>query len=109
MWGFKRQSSTTPTPQPSTPRRDLLEKAFIDQSKALVEVIKQQQATLDRIVMAKYDRPVERAQAPQVSEQMPLWGMNDQGDSRPDPEAAEIEHQLSRIATATDSEWVTGA
>jgi hypothetical protein len=34
--------------------------------------------------------------------------MNDQGDSRPDPEAAEIERQLSRIATASDAEWVNG-
>ena len=31
-----------------------------------------------------------------------------QGDVRPDPNAQEIEQQLSRIATASDAEWVMG-
>jgi len=79
----------------------------------LAEIIKRQQdtidrmqATLDRIVTVRYDRPVERSSAATVTESMPQWAMNDQGDSRPDPNAQEIERQLGRIMTATDAEWV---
>jgi len=81
----------------------------------LLEIIKRQQdtidamqATLDKIVTARYDRPIERSAPPTVTEQMPLWAMNDQGDVRPDPNSQEIEQQLSRIATASDAEWVMG-
>ena len=81
----------------------------------LAEIIKRQQdtidrmqATLDRIVTARYDRPLERSSAPTVTESMPPWAMNDQGDSRPDPNTQEIERQLGRIMTATDAEWVSG-
>ena len=81
----------------------------------LSEIIKRQQdtidrmqATLDRIVAARYDRPIERSSVPTVTESMPQWAMNDQGDSRPDPNVQEIERQLGRIATATDAEWVNG-
>lgn len=81
----------------------------------LAEIIKRQQdtidrmqATLDKIVTARYDRPLERNSAPTVTESMPQWAMNDQGDSRPDPNTQEIERQLGRIMSATDAEWVSG-
>lgn len=75
----------------NTPRKpDALEVAFLSQSKAIEkimakqqELIAQQQATLDRIVTARYDRPVERTIHQVVPDQMPLWGLNDQGDVDP--------------------------
>lgn len=50
----------------------------------LQAVIEAQQATLDRIVTAKYDKPIERVVHPVQSEQLPMFAMNDQGDVRPD-------------------------
>lgn len=68
----------------TTPKQSPLETAFIQQSKALVDaqkslfkVIEQQQATLDRIVTAKYDTPVFKPQEIE-NPQMPLFGMSDQ-------------------------------
>lgn len=58
---------------------------------ALLEVVRRQQDTLDRIVGAQYDRPIVRTVHPIVSDQMPQWGLNDQGDSaQPDPIASGI-------------------
>lgn len=73
-----------------TQRRDAVETAFIAQSKAIVEIVKQQQATLDRIVTAQYDRPIERIVHPLSDNSMPAWALNDQTDVRPDPIAAGI-------------------
>jgi hypothetical protein len=82
--------------------------ALCELMKGQQKLLAQQQETLDRIVTARYDRPLERSRATAPTEPLPSWAMNDQGDSRPDPEAAEIERQLSRIATASDAEWVNG-
>jgi hypothetical protein len=86
MWGFLKRSK--PMPQ----RRDAVETAFIAQSKALTEIIRQQQATLDRIVTAQYDRPIERIVHPVEDNRMSSWALNDQGDVRPDPIAKGIEN-----------------
>lgn len=44
------------------------------------ELIAQQQATLDRIVTAKYDRPISQPIQALTPDNMPDWAMNDQGD-----------------------------
>jgi hypothetical protein len=64
-----------------------METAFLAMVKANAEVMKRQQntidrlqETLDRIVTAKYDRPVMSAPQRHVPEQMPDFMLSDQGD-----------------------------
>ena len=86
MWDFLKRSQATVTPSP-------IETAFLQQSKAIErimakqqELIAQQQSTLDRIVTAKYDRPIEKFVAPTQSA-FPQFGLHDQSEVRPDIEA----------------------
>jgi hypothetical protein len=58
------------------------------------EQIARQQATIDRVVTAHYDRPLERVVHPVAADPMPDWALNDQGDVRPD----EIEAGLKALA-----------
>lgn len=83
MWDWKRLFSATSTPR----KPSALETAFLAQSKVIADVMKrqqdliaQQQATLDRIVTAKYDRPISLPAQVIPSDKMPDWAMNDQGD-----------------------------
>ena len=95
----------------STPRKpSALETAFLAQSKAIADVMKrqqdliaQQQSTLDRIVTAKYDRPIALPAQVIPSDRMPDWAMTDQGDVlEPDFAAA-----IRSIAVESDSEFMS--
>lgn len=60
MWDFLRRSKNTRTASaPTKPERtDKLTLALIESNKALTRLCEKQQETLDRIVAAKFDRPV---------------------------------------------------
>ena len=87
MWDWRKYFGTTATqPQPTKPGP--LEAAFLEQSKVIASILKrqqdfiaQQQETLDRIVTAKYDRPVAPS-IPHIPDQMSSWGLSDQGETR---------------------------
>lgn len=55
-----------------------LESAFLEQSRALIELAKRQQETLDRIVTARYDRPFAPVIHPQPNATMPDYMLDDQ-------------------------------
>ena len=83
MWDWKRLFSSTSKPH----KPSALETAFLQQSKALADVMKRQQetidklqSTLDRIVAAKYDRPISAPVVHQPNPTMPESYMSDQGD-----------------------------
>lgn len=110
------------TKQSSTTRRQSqreaspLEQAFLAQQKLLEQVVlrqqamlEQQQATLDRIVTARYDRPLERVIHPAPDNSMPDWAMSDQGEVRPaGPVAAagEIGAGLAALHVESDAEFL---
>lgn len=105
MWDFLKRSHTTP-------QQSALETAFLQQSTALVELakgqqatIRDQQATLDRIVTARYDRPIERV-APRANEQMPIWGLTDQGEVR---ESDPLVKMVNAIGVESDEEFLKAA
>lgn len=90
MWDWKQLFGST-----STRKASALETAFLAQSKAIADVMKRQQdliakqqETLDRIVTAKYDRPIATPATPVPSDPMPEWALNDQGDVTPEAIAA---------------------
>ena len=94
MWDWlKRLFSTNASPKQDgllallLAQQKLIEQTVLKQQ----DVIAQQQTTLDRIVTARYDRPVERVVHPIAADPLPGWAMNDQGDVRPsDPIGAGI-------------------
>lgn len=101
----KKRSATISKRKKSKP----LEAAFLAQSKVLADVMKRQQDlielqqnTLDRIVTAKYDRPIGLTPQPVPSDAMPAWAMNDQGDVRPD----ELEAGIQAITAEADSDFL---
>lgn len=59
----------------------------------LQATIDKMQATLDRVVTAHYDRPIERTVQTLPNNQMGLFALNDQGDGAED---------FERIAAALD-------
>lgn len=104
MWDWRKLFSSIGT----RPKQSALETAFLSQSKAIERImakqqdlLAQQQATLDRIVTAKYDRPVRAAQ-PMPSDSIPEWGLNDQGDVRPD----EFQAGIQAITAESDSDFL---
>ncbi|HEY2859016.1 MAG TPA: hypothetical protein VGJ21_11410 [Terracidiphilus sp.] len=100
MWEWIRRFSSTQTSQGDPALLTLCELA-----KGQQKLIAQQQETLDRIVAARYDRPLERVTNPPAAEQMPSWGMNDQGDVRPDATAA----ALGNLGEESDAAWIETA
>lgn len=105
MSASKKQSNTTRKRR----KFDVLEALAVSQSKAIErimvqqqELIAQQQATLDRIVTAQYDRPIERIVHPVSTDTMPEWGMNDQSSSVP----SEIESGLAAMTVDSDAEFL---
>lgn len=100
------------TRRQSTLGKTGLEAAFLAQQKLIEavvagqrELIAQQQATLDRIVTARYDRPLERVVQPVASEPMPAWAMSDQGDVRPD----EIGAGIAALHVDSDADFLEAA
>lgn len=87
MWDWIKRFRRTETrvqPQPLEAAFLLLAKSQAEIVKKLQQTVDKQHETLDRIVMAKYDRPFA-VNTPEVKgEQMPLWGLNDQGEVRED-------------------------
>lgn len=105
MWDWRKLFLSTATPQ----KPSALETAFLSQSKAIErlmakqqDLITQQQATLDRIVTAKYDRPIGLTPQPVASDSMPEWGMNDQGDVRPD----DFQGVMQAISLESDEDFL---
>lgn len=118
MWEWIRRWRITGT---RSPRRGALSEesallsAFRGQQKLIESVvtaqqqlIAQQQATLDRIVTARYDRPLERVVHPVQAEPMPAWAMSDQGDVEPatkDPIGAGI----AALSVENDADFLEAA
>jgi|SRR6185437_14926644 len=74
----------------------------------LAEVVKRQadqidslQATLDRVVAAKFDRPIERVIHTPADNQLPLFMTSDQGDG-----AEDIERVMGLVNAENDSEFI---
>jgi hypothetical protein len=61
------------------PQSSALETAFLEQSRALVEICRKQQETLDRIVTARYDRPFQPKIEERPNPTMPEYMLDDQG------------------------------
>jgi hypothetical protein len=74
MLAWLRRLIGTDKPSPSS----ALETAFLEQSRALVEICRQQHETLDRIVTARYDRPFAPKIDPQPNATMPDYMLDDQ-------------------------------
>lgn len=94
-----------------TRRQSPLEVAFLAQQKLIEDVvtsqrefIAQQQATLDRIVTSRYDRPIERVVHPQQNTAMPEWAMSDQGDVRPAKD--EIGAGIAALHVDSDADFI---
>lgn len=99
MWDWKRLFNITRKPP-------AIETVFLAQSRALAEVMKRQadtidrmQETLDRIVTAKYDRPVVPMIEKQESANMPLFALNDQDDPS-------IEAGIASLTVDSDAEFL---
>lgn len=110
MWDWRKLFGITPRQC----RRDAFEEAFLRQAQAQTQtladlmkgqqdLLRQQQETLDRIVTARYDRPIAVAAQQTVSDPMPDWALNDQGDVRP----SEIEAGIRAIAVDSDEEFLS--
>lgn len=74
MWASIRRLIGTAKPSPSS----ALETAFLEQSRALIELAKSQQETLDRIVTARYDRPFQPKIEARPNATMPEYMLDDQ-------------------------------
>lgn len=105
MWDWKKLFSITSKPH----KQSAIETAFLVQSKAMAEVMKRQadtidllRDTLDRIVTAKYDRPIAQTIKDQEYVPMPMFALNDQDDPS-------IEAGLAALTTESDEEFLAAA
>lgn len=108
MWAWIEHWRSTRPRQQST-----LETAFLEGQRALIEMARaqqqqlaRQQETLDRIVGARFDRPIERTIHPQPGDGMPEWAMNDQGDVRPEAGTGPIGAGLANLHAESDEEFM---
>lgn len=96
MLAWLRRLIGTDKPSPSS----ALETAFLEQSRALVELSRQQQATLDRIVTARYDRPFQPKIEPIAPATMPEFMLDDQSSTLSAALTAESDSEFLKMVGA---------
>jgi hypothetical protein len=70
------------------------------------DLLAQQQATLDRIVTARYDRPIALPAQQLPADAMSDWALNDQSDVRPAEIDAEIKAGIEALTVESDAEFL---
>jgi hypothetical protein len=107
MWAWMKRFA-------GTRQRPALEEALLAQQKLIErmaegqrEIISQQQATLDRIVTARFERPLERTVHDLPDNALPEWGMTDQSEVR--PPASGIGRGIEALHVDRDADFLEAA
>lgn len=90
FWSTATRSRTA---RPKSTQEESITAAYIRQNRALVDLLKRQQETLDRIVAAKFDRPITPP-GEQIDNAMPSTMLNDVLFAESDAEFLEKSERL---------------